>query len=71
MFSINNKVLCIDDSNQDSTGDKVKRGKIYSIREVEDYYEDIQLIRLVGLCAGQTFDGERGFLSTRFSLIKE
>ena len=74
MFNISDKVVCIDDSDQDDHGDSVILNIIYVIRGIRDYEEeDFIGLYLVGLNAGiDEEDGsERTFASERFRKLED
>lgn len=60
-FEQNNHVVCIDDTNQIHEGAKLVHGRTYVVSHVEPFFQDVQVLYLVGF--------EDGFRSLRFKKV--
>lgn len=70
-FYVGQKVVCVDDSDQDDLGDYVFKGAVYVVRGTE--FRDQLGLFLVGLSAGPypTDEAERSFKASRFRPLEE
>ena len=66
-FKINDKIICIDDSLQDSIGDNIKNNILYVVRGDDGTGGPY----LVGICAGFLNGVERGWNPSRFKTLEE